>query len=320
MAHNSFDVVVNDVVEEAVGIVSLSLRATNGEPLPPWEPGAHIDLVLTDELVRQYSLCGDPNDSLHYKISVLAQTPSRGGSQYVHAAVRPGQALRIRGPRNHFQLVKADSYLFIAGGIGITPILPMIAAVASRGARFRLLYGGRARLAMAFTDQLMEYGSCVEVVPQDECGLLDVEAAISGLSPGAKIYCCGPESLISAVERLCEERDPYALHVERFAASNPDLRADEHGSSATEPVSVTLQRSGVALELQPGCSLLDAILDAGVHIDWDCREGLCGSCEVKILSGNVDHRDDVLTKWEKENNSSMMTCCSRPLGDLVLDL
>jgi ferredoxin-NADP reductase len=310
-------VVVRSLVREAEDVLGLTLARPDGAPLPEWVPGAHIDLVLTPELVRQYSLCGDPSDRSQYQIAVLREAASRGGSEYVHAELKEGDEVGLRGPRNHFELLEAPWYLFIAGGIGVTPILPMVEQVAKSDSEFSILYGGRRKASMAFTDRLGRYGSKVQFVPQDVEGLLDLKVALGNLAPDGKVYCCGPEALISAVEELCVSLDPDVLHVERFAVR----QIDESTIAGQRSVRVVLDRSGKVLTVPPDRSILDVVLEAGLDVPYDCSEGICGSCEVKVLDGDIEHRDEVLTKFEQESNTAMMICCSRARGErIVLDL
>lgn len=306
-AQVELDVVVERREVVADGVVRLTLRHPHGEPLPAWEPGAHVDLVLGPDLVRQYSLCGDPADRSVFHVAVLHEPAGRGGSRHVHSKLTEGCTVRIRGPRNQFPLVPAERYLFIAGGIGITPIVPMIAAVEARGASWRLLYGGRTRSSMAFAGELRDrYGDRVVVRPQDETGLLDLD---SFLVADAEIYCCGPEPLLAAVE----QRSPSRLHVERFT---PKVVDGERTSFQVE-----LARSGRTLVVPEDKSILHAVEEAGITVLSSCQEGTCGTCETVVLEGVPDHRDSVLNDEEQAACDVMMICVSRSRGPrLVLDL
>jgi ferredoxin-NADP reductase len=289
---------------EAERVISIELADPFGGMLPSWTPGAHIDLLLGD-VVRQYSLCGDPADRFIYRVAVLREELSRGGSAYVHDALRPGQFLEVGGPRNHFELGAHDEYLFLAGGIGITPILPMITEVSHRGAPWRLSYGGRTRSSMAFCRDLQMYGDQVEVLPEDEHGLLDLATILARPRPGVGIYVCGPEGLLQAVETGCATWPKDALHVERFQASpRPDFEID------TEFVA-ECRRSDCEVTVSAGESLLDALERAGIRLPNACRDGVCGSCEIAVLAGPVEHRDSVLSDREREKNDRMMACVSR---------
>jgi len=311
LAQIDVDVLLERKETLADGVVRLTLRAPDGEPLPAWEPGAHLDLVLGPDLVRQYSLCGDPGDRSVLQVAVLHEPAGRGGSAHVHERLADGERLRIRGPRNHFVLVDSPRYLFIAGGIGITPLVPMIAAVQARGAEWRLVYGGRTRASMAFADELHErYGSRVVVNPQDEFGLLDLDTLFAGTEPGTAVYCCGPEPLLNAVEERCA---PGTLHLERFTP-----KAD---TGPREVFEVELARSGKTLTVPADKSILEVVEDSGVLVLSSCQEGTCGTCETGVLDGVPDHRDSVLTPEEQEVGDAMMICVSRSCGArLVLDL
>ncbi|HTY27218.1 MAG TPA: PDR/VanB family oxidoreductase [Mycobacterium sp.] len=300
----------------AEDVVALTLVSPAGETLPSWSPGAHIDLVLADDLVRQYSLCGSPGDETAWRIGVLRTPDSRGGSQRVHDTLTEGATVAIRGPRNHFQLVAASNYLFIAGGIGITPILPMIAQAEAAGADWRLLYGGRHRASMAFLPELARYGDKVTVVPQDEAGFLDLDAALGTPQAGTLVYCCGPEGLLSAVETKCASWPTGSLHLERFAA-----KPQETSAVADETFELVLRQTGVTVTVRPDQSVFQAALEAGANVLGSCMEGVCGTCETEVVEGDVDHRDSVLNDDERASNEFMMICVSRCKSKrLVLDI
>ena len=202
----------------AEGVVAVVLADSTGAPLPPWTPGAHIDLILGEDLIRQYSLCSSPGEPDRWRVGVLKAPDSRGGSERVHTALAAGSSVRVRGPRNHFPLVSSPRYRFIAGGIGITPILPMIAEADAAGADWTLLYGGRERASMAFLDELAQYGDKVTIAPENETGMLDLASVLGMPQPDTLVYCCGPEGLLAAVEKYCQDWPPGALHLERFSA------------------------------------------------------------------------------------------------------
>lgn len=299
----------------ADGVALLTLADPAGHDLPGWVPGAHVDLVLPDlGLTRQYSLCGSPANRSEWQIGVLRQPNGRGGSQYVHDALQVGARVEVRGPRNNFPLLQAKRYLFIAGGIGITPILPMIAAAEADGRPWELLYGGRSRSSMAFLDDLAGYGDRVRVHPQDEAGLMPLTSVLADPRPDCLVYCCGPEPLIEAVEALCCGWPAGALHTERFAAR----REPPPGRAEFE---VVCDRSGRTLKVPPDRSILEVVEAAGGLPLSACREGVCGTCETRVLDGVPEHRDSVLTAQERESGESMMICVSRSSSTrLVLDL
>lgn len=299
----------------AEGIVGLTMRDPDGGQLPEWTPGAHVDLVLREDMIRQYSLCGDPADCDVYRVAVLRESPGRGGSAFVHDNIAVGTKVVVRGPRNHFTFRPAASYLFVAGGIGITPILPMIGAAQAAGADWKLVYGGRQAGSMAFRAELEAYGDRVSLRPQDVAGLLDVPAMLAGVAPGTVVYCCGPEGLLAAVERQCALRPGIALRVERFAART----AAAPGPSGA--IEVILRRSGLTLRVPADRSILEVITAAGIHSAFSCRAGVCGSCETRVLGGEPDHRDSVLDPDEQAAGDVMMICVSRSRGPrLELDL
>ncbi len=310
------ELVVESADRVAEGVVALTLVDPDGGALPPWTPGAHVDLQL-GELVRQYSLCGDPADSRSYTVAVLREPESRGGSSYVHEQLVVGSRVTVRGPRNHFALVSSPRYRFVAGGIGITPLLPMIAEAEATGADWHLWYRGRARAGMAYVDRLAEYGDRVTLLPGDETGPLELAAVLADPSDDTVVYTCGPERLLDGIEEICTASWPAsALHLERFTAK--EIEAPAGGERSFE---LELAASGVTLTVPPDRSIFNVILDAGISVLGSCHEGICGTCEQIVLEGEVDHRDSVLSASEQAANDAMMVCVSRCLTDrLVLDM
>ncbi|WP_060882669.1 PDR/VanB family oxidoreductase [Streptomyces caniscabiei] len=305
------ELVVDSREFAADGVLALTLRHPLGEELPAWEPGAHIDVLLGPELERQYSLCGDPADRHTWRIGVLREPDGRGGSAYVHTELGRGDKVRVRGPRNNFALEPMPRYRFVAGGIGITPLLPMLAAAEAAGAEWSLLYGGRSRESMAFQEELAAYGDRVTVAPQDEAGLLDLGSVLDGLPEDTLVYCCGPGALLDAVEERCPGR---ALRVERF-------RPKEQETGPDAEFEVVLERTGKTVTVPVGVSVLDTVRAAGVEVLYSCAEGTCGTCETDVLEGTPDHRDSVLSEEERAAGETMLICVSRCQGSrLVLDL
>ncbi|NDZ95830.1 oxidoreductase [Streptomyces sp. SID6673] len=298
----------------AQGVVRVTLSCADGSSVPAWQPGAHIDLTVDGDVTRQYSLCGDPADTSGLSVAVLREADGRGGSVYVHDHLEPGDVIEVGGPRNHFELVDAPSYLFVAGGIGITPIIPMMRAAQQRGAEWKLLYGGRSRDSMAFVEELDDlYPGLVAARPQDEFGLLDLAAAVDATPTGSAVYCCGPEPLLSAIEDVCQDLD-VSLHVERFAPK-------ALGDLVDDTFDVELSKSGRTITVGGDESILDALLRNDVDIDFSCREGTCGTCEVAVCGGTPEHRDSVLSADEQEANDAMMVCVSRSRTTrLIIDL
>jgi len=297
------------------GVVALTLRRGDGHPLPAWKAGAHVDLILGAAPTRQYSLCGDTADLRTYRLGILRDPAGRGSSIYVHDQLDVGDTVELRGPRNNFPLLAAPRYLFIAGGIGITPILPMIRAAENAEAGWQLVYGGRTRASMAFLDELADYGDRVSVVPQDECGLLDLDRILGVPEPDTLVYCCGPEPLLAAVESRCGSWPSGSLHLERFTPK------PQHEPVRAESFDVVLRRSGLTLTVPPDRSILAVVEDAGIGVLSSCAEGTCGTCETGVLEGEPDHLDSVLSQDERKANGCMMICVSRSCGPrLVLDL
>jgi ferredoxin-NADP reductase len=300
----------------ADGVAGLTLTPDGPGPLPCWAPGAHIDLHLPGGLIRPYSLCGDPGDHRSWRVAVLREPDGRGGSAAVHDKLAEGDALTASAPRNHFPLQDAGRYLFIAGGIGITPLLPMIAAAERRGRPWRLVYGGRTRGSMAFLGELARHGDLVSVRPQDTDGLLDLDEILSAPAPGTAVYCCGPAPLLAAVEERCAGAWPAgALRTERFApradAAGGDAVGGEVEDTTGDGFEVEVASSGEVIAVRPGESVLACLRKAGHEILSSCEEGTCGTCETGVLAGVPEHRDTVLTEAERAAGDVMMICVSR---------
>jgi ferredoxin-NADP reductase len=316
IAESELTLVIESRENAADGVIALSLRDPTHAELPAWQPGAHIDLILSNGLTRQYSLCGDPRDRRAYRIGVLREPQSRGGSQHIHDALFPGTLVQARGPRNHFELAPAERYLFIGGGIGITPLIPMIAHANAAGADWKLVFGGRTRASMAFASELQSlYPGRVSLHPQNEAGLLPLAALLREPSLETHVYCCGPEPLLAAVEAHCGTWSANTLHVERFA---PKARSEPVTNAGFE---VELANSGVTLFVPADKSLLQVLQENGVEVLSACCEGTCGTCETEIVEGAAEHRDSILTPAERATQKTLMVCVSRAAGrKLVLRL
>lgn len=305
--------------EPCADVAVLELEAVAGE-LPRWEPGAHIDVLVgsagassgavAGEPVRQYSLCGDQADTRRWRIGVLRETDGRGGSAWLSDEVRFGSVLRVAGPRSHFSFDAAaaaaagEPVLFIAGGIGVTPILPMAAAAASAGVDYALHYAGHEG-RMAFVDELRErHGERLTLHLSEAGERLELRALLGSAAPSTRVVCCGPLRLIDEAEALAAE---FGLDfaAERFVAeAQPEpLRSG--------PFEVELASSGLTLEVPEGRSILEVVEEAGVFALSSCHEGTCGSCETPVLAGEVDHRDSILTPAERARNDVMYICVSR---------
>ncbi|MGU3501666.1 PDR/VanB family oxidoreductase [Mycobacterium sp. C31M] len=297
------------IIERILVGADVAILRLTGDALPGWTPGAHIDVVLPSGLVRQYSLCGRPDATGEYTIAVLNQPDGRGGSQEVHQKLDVGTELTISAPRNRFELIAAPRYVFVAGGIGITPILPMIEQVAAGGLPWRLIYGGRSRLSMAFLDRLEQWAEHVELVPEDERGRIDIATALAG-ERGAAVYVCGPTGLIDAAVHGC---DSGRVYFERFTGVEATAAGDR-------PFEVQLGPGGPVVAVPADQTILAAVLSAGADVLYSCEEGSCGSCETTVLDGEVLHRDSALTDAERAAGS-MLICVSRAnCPRLVLDI
>lgn len=296
-------------------VVALDLAPLDPTPLPAWTPGAHVDLEVRPGLERQYSLVTTTPEG-YWRVAVLREQEGRGGSAAVHDVLVPGETVTVRGPRNHFGFDPTRPAVFVAGGIGITPILPMIALAEADGAPWELHYAGRSRAAMAFADELADaHPDAVHVYAGDEGVRLDVPALLAGPSD-AVVYACGPRRLVDDVVASGAHRGGDAVRVERFTAA-------EDATAPGEPFEAELALSGITVTVPPDRSLLDVVEDAGVLVLSSCREGTCRTCETPVLEGEVEHRDTVLSAEEQAEGRTMMICVSRARGGcprLVLDL
>lgn len=310
---------VNSLVFEAQGVFSIELQAPDRRVLPPFTAGAHIDLHLPNGLIRSYSLVNAQTERDRYVVGVSKDANSRGGSRYIHEVLRPGDSVTVSAPRNNFTLNEsAEQSVFIAGGIGITPILCMIRRLEALKKPWKLYYCARTRKAAPFLRELTELanGDDQRVVHNFDAErggqLLDITEAIAGYDD-ADIYCCGPLPMLEAFERATAKLESEKIHVEYFAA--------KQAPSTEGGFDVELAKSNKTLHVPKGKTILDTVLDAGVVVPFSCLEGICGSCETKIISGEVDHRDLLLSEQEKSANKTMMICCSGSKGGkLVLDL
>ena len=306
---------------EAEGICSVELVPLAPEPpLAPFTAGAHIDLHLPGGPVRSYSLLNRQGDASRYVIGVHQHPQSRGGSRYVHGAMRPGDVIAIAGPRNHFALTEdATHSVFIAGGIGITPLLSMMRRLNELSRPWELHYAVRTRRQAGFLDEVSELSAAdgvkATVTFDGEAGgaMLDIARIVSQVPQGAHLYCCGPTGMLAAFAAATAHLPPDRVHTEYFA---PKEQADRSGG-----FEVRCARSAKTFTVHPGQTLLAALLDQGVQVSYACEEGICGTCEVKVLEGEPDHRDSVLTRQEKDEGRTLMACCSgAKSGVLVLDL
>ncbi len=305
----------------APGVLRLRLAPTNGQPLPAWTAGAHIDVECGDTgLARQYSLCGDLDDRNAWEIAVLHDPGSRGGSAWMHRFATPGSTLRVRGPRNHFRLDEgAQRLLLIAGGIGITPILAMAQRARQLGQDYQLHYSVSSRAHAAYLAQLQQlHGARLHLHVSDEGSRCDFSTLLAQPDEATAIHACGPLRLLGALQAAVQRAGwrADALRVEHFASDAPRLdAAREHAFE------IELRHAGLTLQVGADQTVLQVLHAANIDVQCDCEEGLCGSCEVGVAAGEIDHRDMVLGPFERAAQDRMMACCSRAkAGRLVLDL
>jgi ferredoxin-NADP reductase len=314
----SIDVLVKSITYEAEDIISLDLRPVDGRRLPGFTAGAHIELQLRNGLPRHYSLMNAQDEAHRYCVAIHKDPASRGGSRFIHDTVRPGDILKIGPPRNNFALAEAaPCSILIAGGIGITPIWCMLQRLVNLGRPWRLFYAARSRVRAVFLEQIVALNAAANVHLHfdDESGgaLIDLNEVVRSAASGTHLYCCGPLPMLAAFERATAALPADTVHVEYFSARQP---VDASGG-----FDVVLARSGRTVHVPEHSTILDALHAAGVEVAHSCLEGVCGTCETKVLEGIPDHRDMVLTAQERAANRSMMICCSgSKSARLVLDL
>lgn len=302
---------------ETEQIRSFELHDVHGQALPSFTAGAHIDLHLPNGMVRSYSLMNSPQERHRYLIGVLHTNPSRGGSRCVHKELQLGDTIRISAPRNAFPLnEQAKHSVLIAGGIGVTPFMSMVKRLSQLQRSWQLYYCARSRASAAFVQELESYGERVEFAFDDERGGNGLDlASIIAVSPGGSdFYCCGPAGMLAAFQSAAESLPPQRRHIEYFTPPPADP-ATQTGFI------VELARAGKSVNVPPGQTILAALRDAGIEVPYSCEQGLCGTCETRVIAGVPDHRDAILGDAERASNTTMMICCSGSHSDrLVLDL
>ncbi|HEY4069567.1 MAG TPA: PDR/VanB family oxidoreductase [Burkholderiaceae bacterium] len=306
---------------EANAIASYEFVSASATPLPPFEAGAHIDLHLPNELIRSYSLVNPPSERERYVVAVQREADGHGGSAWMHAVPRVGDVLQIGAPLNDFALDEtARASVFIAGGIGITPVVAMLHRLNALARPWRLHYAARSPDEAAFVNELHALegesngaGVVEFCFRSSRSSRLDLAAIAAAAPADAHLYCCGPGAMIDAFQAACAGRAAATVHTERFSAS---AEADTAGG-----FDLLLERSGRRITVQPGKTILDTLLDHAVEVNYACSAGVCGTCVTRVISGVPEHRDDYLTDAEKANNESIMICCSGSrTPTLVLDL
>ncbi|MGV9480243.1 PDR/VanB family oxidoreductase [Gordonia aichiensis] len=317
-------IVGREVVAQDENVVALTFAGLDDQVLDQWHAGAHLDLLLPSGRMREYSLCGDPADRHTYRIAVRRIPDGGGGSIEVHDTLRMGDTVRIKGPRNAFPIAlpghgsQARSLRFVAAGIGITPILPMLAAAERFGLDWSMIYTGRSMDSIPFRDEVAEFGDKITIRTDDEHGLPTMEELLGPVDPetgrapsGLAVYCCGPVPMLESLRRHLRDRPDIELHYERF--SPPPV---ENG----RPFTVTIGSTGQMIDVAADETLLSALRKEIPTVPYSCRQGFCGTCKIRTLSGAIDHRDNILTEPER-NAGSILTCVSRAGGDhLTVDL
>jgi ferredoxin-NADP reductase len=289
-------------------------RADKGA-LPGAEPGAHLGVILPNGIERQYSLTHSGPSLTHYTVGVKRDANSRGGSVFMHDQLRVGASVHIVPPRNNFPLKEdAELSVFVAGGIGITPIYCMVQRLIALGRNWELYYSSRSRRDAAFLDELKSHAQAHFHFDDEEEGrFLQVAKIVEGLPKHAHLYCCGPAPMLAAFEAATANWPPEQIHVEYFT---PKFAAASEGGFVVE-----LARSKRELTVPPGKSILQVVREAGIQVPHSCEEGVCGACETRVISGTPDHRDTILTEQERKESATMMICCSGSKSPrLVLDI
>ncbi len=323
---------VTDLVAEAKDIVAIELRGIDDEPLPAFTPGAHLEFTLPNGLVRHYSLSNDNRERDRYVVAVLRVPESRGGSLCMHRDLAVGDLLTV-SVHNNFELdPNAGSYVFIAGGIGVTPIMAMVRWCVAHERPWRLVYSTRNRARTAFYETLRQFdsGRITWHFDEESSGhYLDMGAVLDALTDADEVYCCGPRPLMNSVRAAAVERLNRVVKFESFVAPNSELAGGDDGvasssvaeDSADRPFKIILKRSGTQLDVPAGKSVLEVLEDNGFSVPFSCREGQCGTCMQQVVDGIPDHRDYVLSDAERAANDCMQICVSRALTPtLTLDL
>jgi tetrachlorobenzoquinone reductase len=323
-SHEPVQVLVRSMTLLASETVAVEFVPSDETELPAFEAGAHVDLLLPNGIRRSYSLCNRPTDRNRYVVGVKKANPSRGASGYIHDHLRVGQRIEISRPRNNFPLVRsAERSIFIAGGIGITPIWSMIQMLESERRQWRLYYAARTARDAAFLAELRALGVAhpgrVDVRFDHEAGaaMLDIEGIVNeNAGAGVHFYACGPSPMLDAFEAATKSVPEANRHLERFSAN---AKASSEG--ALNEYEAVLAKSGMTLRITPEKSLLDTLLDAGVSVEFSCMEGICGSCRVAVREGLPDHRDHALSEEERARNDVVLVCCCGSRTQrMVLDL
>lgn len=322
MSEPAFPARIIAIRYEATDVLSFVLKPIDPARISPVDPGSHIDVHLPNGMDRSYSLSNNSGDERSYRLTVARDLKSRGGSTYMHDGMRVGQIVNISGPRNNFVLAEdAPLTVFVAGGIGVTPFIPMMVRLNVCSRKWRIHYSVRTRDRAALLQEIEQLAAVGhgEVLPnfdgEPDGVMLDLKALIAGVPAGTHLYCCGPTGMLNAFREGCDSAsiDSARIHFEYFQSE---------AVSATEGgFVVVLQKSGKSVTVAPGQTILQALTSIGVTVPFSCMEGMCGACETRIVAGIADHRDMILSDRERADNKSMMVCCSGSKSPtLTLDL
>lgn len=307
--------VIVDRIEQSTSVTEFVLERADGSRLPDWAPGAHIDIVLPSGKIRQYSLCGDRWAPHQYRIAVQREDHGSGGSVEIHEEVQQGDVVSFGGPRNNFRLAPATHYRFIAGGIGITAMLPMIAQAEKLNVAWQLLYLGKTADRMAYRNLAEQYPQQVTMHTSFDKGRASIQRWLGELPEDTMVYACGPETMLEALPEECAQLPNHFVRTERFTNTLADATV------SSEPYEIELYRSGKVIQAPGTTPVIDALAKAGVNVITSCSKGVCGTCEVEVVDGEIDHRDAILDDDERAANTCMFPCVSRALSKrLVLDL
>ncbi|MDH4561323.1 MULTISPECIES: PDR/VanB family oxidoreductase [unclassified Pseudomonas] len=309
MSAEFLDLIISAIRSEAKDTLSFELKCADGKELPEFSPGAHLEVHLSNSLIRHYSLFNDSTERKRYQVAVSLAPESRGGSSFLHGGLKVGQTLRVRPPRNNFPLVAdAEHYNFIAGGIGITPMLSMVRWCERQGKNWHLHYLARTKLRAAFYEELLGFDRekvTFHFLDDSNGTQFDVESAISQMRSDSHIYCCGPMPLMQRVEQAASTRPSDHVHFEWFSARPKDE------SEVNDGFKLIIKSTGQEYLVPADKTILDVLEENDYMIPYSCREGICGSCEATVVCGTPDHRDTVLSDEAKAAGKTMLVCVSR---------
>ena len=319
MESSALELCITDFKSEAKDIVVLELQHPQKRPLSPFTAGSHLEVYLPNGCIRHYSLLNCPSETHRYVIAVGLVADGRGGSLNIHQTLRVGSVLKVSAPRNNFLLVDAPAYCFIAGGIGITPILSMIRWCIAHGKKWRLFYSVRNKQRTGFYEELQQLADAnvhFHFNDEHEGRHLDIHQVIASLSLDEHLYCCGPEALMQSVKNAAGHLPAQHVHFEWFSAPSSVSTAAQSGS-----FTVKLKRANQEIQVMADQSILDALEEAGMDLPFSCRAGICRTCEVTVCSGTPEHLDMILSDEEKAADNTMLICVSRAQSSVIeLDL